>query len=236
MEKFAEEQLQWQWDEKNYTGTSLTGNDEFDRNGYLILRNLWDPKDFLSNPPEIKGAYKYYGKIDKFDYFPLENQVEGSTARYYWPPFKYAHSQIRLKLEKVIGKKLYNTYYYDRFYNPGQELLKHTDRDPCEISVTIHVSSNVDNPYWPIWIKTPDTYDDNKNIITRGENRSVILNPGDGMIYKGCERPHWRDPLPREYRRTWYGRKVEKEGLYYHQIFFHYVLADGIRVQCANDR
>lgn len=47
----------------------------------------------------------------------------------------------------------------------------------------------------------------------------MILNPGDGMVYKGCERPHWRDPMPAEYRRTWYGRKVEKEGLYYHQIF-----------------
>jgi hypothetical protein len=38
-----------------------------------------------------------------------------------------------------------------------------------------------------------------------------------------------------EHTRTWYGKRVEKEGLYYHQIFFHYVLADGQRVQCAND-
>ena len=77
---------------------------------------------------------------------------------------------------------------------------------------------------WPLWIKTP-----------YGENHSVKLNPGDGMLYKGCERPHWRDPLPKEYRRTWYGRKVEKEGLYYHQVFFHYVLADGVRSHFAGD-
>ena len=69
----------------------------------------------------------------------------------------------------------------------------------------------------------------------RGENRSVILSAGDGMIYKGCERPHWRDPMPTEYKRTWYGKTVEKEGLYYHQVFFHYVLADGQRSHCAND-
>ena len=30
--------------------------------------------------------------------------------------------------------------------------------------------------------------------------------------------------------------KVEKEKLYYHQIFFHYVLADGLRANCAGDR
>ena len=143
-----------------------------------------------------------------------------------------------MKLEEAIGKKLYNTYYYDRFYNPGQALTNHADRPACEISVTVHVSTNISTP-WPIWIKTPDTYDDPKTkreILEKGENRSVILGPGDGMVYKGCERPHWRDPMPTEYRKTWYGKKIEKEGLYYHQIFFHYVLADGLRANFAFDR
>lgn len=235
-EQMTQEQLDFQ--ERFNAETSPTNNEEFDKDGYLVLKNLWDPKDLYCKPPEIKGRYHYYGKIDKFDHVPAEEQVEGSTSRYYYPPYKFAHSQIRLKLEKAIGKKLYNTYYYDRFYNPGQALTIHADRPACEISVTVHVSTNINTP-WPIWIKTPDTYDDPKtkaNILKKGENRSVILEPGDGMIYKGCERPHWRDPMPTEYRRTWYGRKVEKEGLYYHQIFFHYVLADGLRANCAGDR
>ena len=222
--------------EKVNTGTSPTNNEEFDKNGYLVLRNLWDPKDLYSEPPKVKGQYNYFGKIDKFVHNPIEIQVEGSTSRYYYPPYKFAHSQIRLKLEEAIGKKLYNTYYYDRFYNPGQALTNHADRPACEISVTVHIGSNISTP-WPIWIKTPDTYSDDKKteVVSKGENRSVILNPGDGMIYKGCERPHWRDPMPTEYTKTWYGKKLEKEGLYYHQVFFHYVLADGIRAHCAGD-
>lgn len=234
-EQMTKEQIDFQ--ERISAETSPTGNEEFDKNGYLVLKNLWDPKDLYCEPPQIKGQYTYYGKLDKLSYMPVENQVEGSTSRYYYPPYKFAHSQIRMKLEKEIGKKLYNTYYYDRFYNPGQELSNHADRPACEISVTIHIGSNVSNP-WPIWIKTPDTYDDPKKkteIIRKGENRSVILNPGDGMVYKGCERPHWREPLPREYKKTWYGKKVEIEGLYYHQVFFHYVLADGIRANFAFD-
>ena len=217
--------------------TSPTNNEEFDKNGYLVLKNLWDPQNLYSQPPEIKGQYDYYGKIDKFSHIPVELQVEGSTSRYYWPPYKFVHSQIRIKIEKIIGKKLYNTYCFDRFYNPGQELFNHIDRPSCEISVTVHISSNVSNP-WPIWIKTPDTYSDDKKteIVKKGENRSVILQPGDGMVYKGCERPHWREPLPREYKRTWYGKKKEIEGLYYHQVFFHYVLADGQRANFAFDR
>jgi hypothetical protein len=236
MEQMTQQELDFQ--ERLNSGTSPTNNEQFDRDGYFVVKNLWDPKNLYCNPPEIKGQYNYFGKINKFQHIPVENQVEGSTSRYYYPPYKYAHSQIRLKLENIIGKKLYNTYYYDRFYNPGQVLTNHADRPACEISVTIHVSTNINTP-WPIWIKTPDTYDDSKkktNIIKKGENRSIILNAGDGMIYKGCERPHWREPMPTEYRRTWYGRKIEKEGLYYHQIFFHYVLADGIRAHCAEDR
>ena len=234
-EAMTQEQIDFQ--ERVNAGTSPTNNEEFDKNGYLVLKNLWDAKDLYCDPPEIKGQYSYFGKVDKFNHIPVENQVEGSTSRYHWPPYKFAHSQIRLKLEEAIGKKLYNTYYYDRFYNPGQALSNHADRPACEISVTIHISSNVSNP-WPIWIKTPDEYSDasKKEIVKKGENRSVILHPGDGMVYKGCERPHWREPLPREYKRKWYGKTYEVEGLYYHQVFFHYVLADGLRADKAGDR
>ena len=234
-EQMTEEQLFYQ--ERLNTGTSWTRNEFFEKNGYLVIKNLWDSKELYRPVPEERGQINYWGKkLDQFTYHELEMQVEGSLACYWHPQYRSIHSGIRLKLEKELGRKLYNTYYYDRFYFPGQALTKHADRDACEISVTVHISSNLQEP-WPIWIKTPDIYADKKKtlITQKGENRSVILNVGDGMVYKGCERPHWRDPMPTEYERTWYGKRVEKEGLYYHQVFFHYVLADGIRSHCAND-
>ena len=93
--------------------------------------------------------------------------------------------------------------------------------------MTVHISTNLQEE-WPIWIKTPDTYADKtkSEVLVVGEERSVVLAAGDGMVYKGCERPHWRDAMP---------GTDETEGLYYHQIFFHYVLADGQRAHCAND-
>jgi len=223
--------------EQKNVGTSPTNNEEFEKNGYLLVKDLLDPNDLRCEPPIKKGSYSYKGDINNFTYEPVESQVVGTTSRYNWPYYKKIHSQIREKIEKIIDKKLYETYYYDRFYNPGHELKKHTDRDACEISVTFHISSNVSNP-WPIWIKSSDKYEDlktKKNIIERGKNVSLILNPGDGMIYKGCERPHWRDPLPYEYELTSRGSKIVVEDLYYHQIFFHYVLADGMRSYCKND-
>ena len=236
----TEEQVAFQ--ERLNSGTAWTRNESFEKNGYLVIKDLWDPKELYSEVPEQKGQYNYWDKnIEHFNHVPVENQVEGSTSRYWHPQYRTIHSGIRMKLEKHLGRKLYNTYYYDRFYNPGQALTLHADRDACEISVTVHVSTNLegDAADWPIWIKTPDTYaDKTKMVITEtGENRSVVLQAGDGMVYKGCERPHWRDPMPTQYeKKGLFGRKqVEKEGLYYHQIFFHYVLQDGRRAHCAWD-
>ena len=215
-------------------GTSWTRNEFFDTNGYLIIKNLCDPEKLFHSVPKERGLFNWKGsdKLDKFTYEEVETQVNGSVARYWHPQYRKIHSEIRLILEQAIGRKLYNTYYYDRFYFPGQPLIKHTDRPSCEISVTIHIGTNIKES-WPIWIKTPDTFEDStmKTLIASGENRSVHLEAGDGMVYKGCERPHWRDPMPGLLE-----SKINKnESLYYHQIFFHYVLQDGIRAHHAWD-
>ena len=69
-------------------------------------------------------------------------------------------------------------------------------------------------------------------IEKKGDVAGVRLNPGDGVLYKGCERPHWREPMPGTFEMM----KIGAEQLYYHQIFFHYVLQDGIRAYHAWDK
>lgn len=204
------------YNEKLNTGTSWTRNSKFEQNGYLVLSNLYDAVELVRPLPHYRGTINYWGKkIDQFNYEPIESQVDNSLSTYNHPQYRQIHTNVRLKLEKIIGRKLYNTYYYDRFYWTGQELAKHTDRDACEISVTLHIGSSLRQP-WPILIKS-----------VSGKNKSVDLFPGDAMLYKGCERPHWRDPMPGDNR----------PGMedWYHQVFFHYVLADGERAHCAGD-
>ena len=205
-------------------GTAKTNNSTFEKQGYLVIKNLIDPKKLYCEVPEIRGQINYHGKLDKFTYVPLESQVEGSLARYYYPSYKEAYYEVKNKLQEIIKSSLSPTYYYDRYYFPGMELTKHADRDACEISVSIHIGTNIKTK-WPF-----------KLIDVEGNEQALFLEPGDGLLYKGCELCHWRDPMPTEYERTWYGRKVEKEGLYYHQIFMHYVLRDGLRAHHANDR
>ena len=223
--------------EFEHSGTSWTRNEAFDKNGFLVLQNLYDPKELFHPVPEIRGQLNYRSnKLDDFEHIEEEEQVEGSLARYWHPQYRKIHSDIRLIIEKEIGRKLYNTYYYDRFYFPGQELKKHTDRAACEISISVHVSTNIKG-YWPFFIKTPYVFADSqecrkvKKLINTGDIMAVNLNPGDGVLYKGCERPHWRDKMPGTLEMM-----GEGEQLYYHQIFFHYVLQDGIRAHHAWDK
>ena len=209
-------------------GKSVSGHEGFDKLGYLPLENLWDPSELFCEVPDKTGLFDFTGKSNKeFNYTPIESQVKGSSSRFRHPQYREIHTGIRLKLEKILGCKLYNTYYFDRFYYPGQELKRHTDRDACEISVTVHVSTNLTgaDAEWPICIK-----DGNGNEIT------LSLEPGDGVLYKGCEHVHWRTPMPKPRRRLRDRLLFRKEPeYYYHQIFFHYVLANGERAHCAYD-
>ena len=228
--------------ERKNTGTTWTNNKEFDRNGYLIVKDLWDPEELYHPLPNIRGQVNYYNNnVEDCRHIEVEGQVEGSLARYSHPQYKKIHTGVGKKLEKIIGKKLYNTYYYDRYYFPGQELTRHNDRDACEISVSIHISTNLPDNLkdWEFKIKTPDTYTDPKKketILVPGEERALVLNTGDGIIYSGCDRPHWRDPMPIPPKKKKIFGKEEKMEYYYHQIFFHYVLQDGKRAHCAWDR
>lgn len=218
--KFDIEKIASLFEEKT---TSKTNNKEYDEEGFLVVKNLVeDLSSLITDVPEKRGSYHYYGALDKFDYKEIEEQVKGSVSRYYYPPYKSVYFEVKKKLEDIIGRKLYPTYYYDRFYFPGQELKAHKDRDACEISVSVHISSNLKNP-WPFWI-----------LSKKNKSHSVELNPGDGLLYKGCENTHWRSAMPGR-KRNILNKFFKKEEYYYHQVFFHYVLADGNRAHCAFD-
>ena len=228
--------------ERINSGTSWSLNEKFEKDGYLVIKDLWDSEELYHPLPKQRGQMNYWSNnLEQYNYHEVEQQVEGSLARYWHPQYRKIHTGVRNKLEEIIGRKLYNTYYYDRFYFPGQELKKHSDRPACEISVSIHISTNLPDNLkdWPFKIKTPEVYTDmNKTaVLVPGEERSAVLNPGDGLLYKGCERPHWRDPMPtpRVRKRDMLLRGKQPE-YYYHQIFFHYVLQDGERAHHAWDR
>ena len=101
--------------------------------------------------------------------------------------------KVQSTIEEFHEQKLYPTYSYARMYETNHKMDKHTDRDECEVSVTMNLGGDV----WPIFIK------DLKN-----DERKINLNPGDALIYQGSKCEHWREVF---------------KGKYCFQLFFHYV-------------
>jgi hypothetical protein len=97
-------------------------------------------------------------------------------------------------MQQQVGKILYPTYSFTRIYWNGSWLHHHRDRLGCEYSVSICIDS--DPEPWGIWV----------------EGTEILLNPGDLIIYKGCEAEHWREKY---------------EGIRTIQTFLHYVDAKG---------
>jgi len=112
--------------------------------------------------------------------------------------FETVLEQVWPLLEQVVELELLPTYAYARLYTNGNMLENHTDRPACEISLTVQLARS-HHYSWPIYLNG-----------TRFD-----LAEGDGIIYLGCDMPHWREVCmgPPDY--------------YTGQVFLHYVNANG---------
>ena len=84
-------------------------------------------------------------------------------------------------MEKTTGLKLQPAYTYARLYKKGDILKRHKDRFSCEISTTM----NLGGDKWDLYLE-PSGQEGEKGI-------KVNLEPGDMLVYSGCELEHWRE-------------------------------------------
>jgi hypothetical protein len=76
-------------------------------------------------------------------------------------------------MKKETNLDLIPTYSYARIYEKGSILHKHKDRPSCEISTTLNLGGDP----WAIYL----------------EGIKVDLEPGDMLVYSGCDLEHWRE-------------------------------------------
>jgi hypothetical protein len=153
---------------------TITRPEQFERFGCVLVQ------DFL-DPITTQTISVYLENRIRRDEWRQDEYDPTTRIAYYADPLIETVLQTSLPLvSEVCGKELYPTYSYARVYQPGEELEPHVDRPSCEISVTVNVASK-GRPS-PIWMH----YKDN-------QPHSYTLNPGDAVVYKGCEAKHWRD-------------------------------------------
>ena len=205
--------------------------ESFQDNGFVVVRNVLDQDlvsfindtwDQLKKPPYIE-AFPY--KVGK--HIPESSwETPFSYTNFESAPFGYAlHVKLQPIIETLTNFALVPTYSFSREYYDNSVLYAHIDRPSCEISATICIDQSTNNQQpWPIWIKNDLTSINNENSIfqlSQGlsyEDRMkhgctpVNLNPGDMMVYKGCNAIHWRDPLEGDLSRNIFIHFVNRNG------------------------
>ena len=116
-------------------------------------------------------------------------------------------------MKEQTGLDLIPTYSYARVYEKGSILKRHKDRPSCEISTTL----NLGGYPWSIFIDptgSDNVIDEYKNIQKPNApaGNRVDLEPGDMLVYSGCELEHWRE---------------EFQGNICGQVFLHYNHVNG---------
>jgi predicted 2-oxoglutarate/Fe(II)-dependent dioxygenase YbiX len=168
-------------------------NAELEKNNYLFIPRLIDPD-------RAKKIGAEYESFSEYHSLGGDEQAPNSRSMYDYKGALELLCELTPEISKQSGLTVLPTYSYIRVYQTGDDLKRHSDRDSCEVSVTLNLNSDCE---WPIYIERPD-----------GTTVSVTMQPGDAMLYLGCRADHWRNPIP--------GSKCI-------QVFLHYVNSDGPR-------
>jgi len=167
--------------------------DTLESQKYKYIKNMLssDLVDYLSS-----FSLKNF-KVTNDPQYPMAYSIHSSESQIYHHILHF----LKDTMEKETNLKLKPSYCYNRIYLPGNDLKKHTDRFACEISASITLKYFYkDKDYkWPLCMN----------------NIPIVIESGDGVIYKGCEIEHWRPVF------------IQPKDCWHHQLFIHYVDLNG---------
>lgn len=162
-------------------------------NHYLIIKNFIE----LERAKKLSDQFKKYCEKNNLK---SDEQIPNTPAKYNYLSFLELLCEKTPEISEVIEETVLPTYCYARVYKKGDILKAHTDRDACDVSLTVHLDGDKE---WIIYVQPP-----NKKAV------AVSLKCGDALLYLGCDAPHWRKTF---------------EGSFYSQLFLHYVRSRGER-------
>jgi alkylated DNA repair dioxygenase AlkB len=141
----------------------------------------------------------YYRDLVAQGHLPLG---DGQSDRYAAHNEKWArwlHLELERSLRPVApGHKA--SYSYLGSYVAGAILARHTDREQCGLTASVCIDEEGPDPdfHWPLGLED-----------RAGQDVKATLLPGDALLFRGTELPHYREQLP--------------SGCSYTSIFFHFV-------------
>lgn len=183
----------------------MTDAEHFEKHGCVLVKNFIDEQTIA-----VVSQY-FENKIRRGEWQEAkkEGDLTSRFAYYADPLIEVLLQASKEAVEDATGKELLPTYSYSRIYQPGERLSPHIDRPACEVSVTVNVATK--GEFSPIYTQ-----------YGQNDPEKHVLNPGDAVVYMGCDVMHWRQEL--------------KEGQLNVQFMLHYVDKHGLNAEYAKDK
>ncbi|MGA9852688.1 MAG: SEC-C domain-containing protein [Gammaproteobacteria bacterium] len=167
--------------------------EQFRKSGYTVL-----PQAISAESARFMATYALLQRNDA-GYYEREDMFRAAIGRYADAFSETLLLELKSSVEQATGLELLPCYSYLRIYGKGAILPKHLDRPSCEISTSLTLGFQAP-ALWPLCV------------TAGGVDKALALTPGDMLIYRGADVPHWREPF---------------SGEWWAQTFLHYVDANG---------
>lgn len=162
----------------------LEHTEKFNKQGCVFVENFIDAPTvkIISRYMENALNQSHFSDRELFQDDDENKDPSSKYSKYGDPLIESILVERKTDIQKIVGYELYPTYSYLRLYMENDELRPHRDRPSCEFSVTINVAAL--GNMWPIYMKTREKTE-----------AKFLLNPGDAVVYRGCDLLHWRKPI-----------------------------------------
>jgi hypothetical protein len=173
--------------------------DFFSREGFAELSDLL-PKTHVAELGRYFQALATEGFMSRDD--------DRGSRRFFahnHPVANFWHDQLNERVSQLVGCRTKPSYTFASIYLEGGELEWHTDRPPCEYTITLLIDcaplDTEGRSPWALKVKGRD-----------GRIHAIHQRIGDALLFKGRELEHSRDVLP--------------SGQHSSSLLFHFVDAD----------
>lgn len=179
----------------------------------MLVNGLLEATKIISETQRVSARDYILSSRGKLGYekndtsFPYKESYGANNL----PGLNDLFDHVTLTVSDLTGLRLEKENSYTRMYYNGGTLDRHIDRPELNLTVSIQIE-NTTGKEAPLYAEDYS-----------GTAYSCVLENGDGLIMKGADLTHWRDPI-----------STDIEGGYLMCVFFHWRIVGGEVLQIEN--
>lgn len=141
----------------------------------------------IIGPLHTAAIRRYVGELIERNVVTLgDGQVSQRYVYHNDPHLAHLHESITPLVSTLSRKPMRASYRYLSAYTTGSELQVHTDREQCEVTVSVLVDYSPlvgEKAPWPIYLRCPSA------------TMAVFQSVGEALVFRGQDVPHFREKI-----------------------------------------